>query len=478
MTISPPVAVLGAQTPRIQVAPPSVTSAGAEAVELAEAVGLHLDPWQRHVLDVALGERADSKWSAFEVGLWVSRQNGKGSVLEALELANLFLFDAELILHSAHEFKTAQEAFRRVLFLVENSDHLRKRVARVRTSHGEEGIELTTGARLRFVARSTGSGRGFSGDLVILDEAYNLGAEQMAALLPVLSARPNPQIWYTSSAAMASSTQLHRVRQRALAGGDARLCYFEWSAEESDDPADPDVWAQANPALGIRIEPEFVASEMAAMPLEVFRRERLGIPDAAPIVSNEVIIPEGAWAACEDAASVAAGPLVFAVDVTPSREWSSVCAASLRPDGRVHVEVVARAKGVSWVPDWLAERVAVHKPLGVVLDPSGPAGTLVPDLAARKVDVVLTGARDMAQACGRFLDAVLEGRLAHIGQEPLSEAVAGARRRTLGDAWAWARRDTSVDLSPLVGVTLAAWKLAQPAPEPAPPPRVVSLSDL
>ena len=83
------------------------------------------------------------------------RQNGKGAILEAIELAGLFLFGEQLILHSAHEFKTAQEAFRRVLQLVENTDHLRKRVARVRTSHGEEGIELTTGARLRFVARST-----------------------------------------------------------------------------------------------------------------------------------------------------------------------------------------------------------------------------------------------------------------------------------------------------------------------------------
>ena len=55
---------------------------------------------------------------------------------------SLFLFGAQLVIHTAHEFKTAQEAFRRVLFWVENNDWLRKKVARVRTSHGEEGIEL------------------------------------------------------------------------------------------------------------------------------------------------------------------------------------------------------------------------------------------------------------------------------------------------------------------------------------------------
>ena len=130
----------------------------------------------------------------------------------ARELAGLFLFGEQLILHSAHEFKTAAEAFRRVLALVEGSDDLRRHVKKVRTSHGDEGIELMTGQRLRFVARSTGSGRGFSGDCVILDEAYKLPREALGALLPTLSARPNPQLWYTSSAGHRDSEVLRGVR--------------------------------------------------------------------------------------------------------------------------------------------------------------------------------------------------------------------------------------------------------------------------
>jgi hypothetical protein len=57
-------------------------------------------------------ERADGKWAAFEVGLNVARQNGKGSILEARELAGLFLLGERLIIHSAHEFATSLEAFR------------------------------------------------------------------------------------------------------------------------------------------------------------------------------------------------------------------------------------------------------------------------------------------------------------------------------------------------------------------------------
>jgi hypothetical protein len=476
LTISPPGVLHGVQRPRVLVAPQSVTSAGAEAAELAESVGLFLDDWQRFALDVALGERADGRWSAFEVGLTVARQNGKGAILEARELAGLFLFDEQLILHSAHEFKTAQEAFRRVLFLVDNHDHLRKRVARVRTSHGEEGIELMSGARLRFVARSTGSGRGFSGDCVILDEAYNLGAEQMAALLPTLSARPNPQLWYTSSAPMASSAQLHRVRRRALDGGDARLAYLEWSAAEDADPADPLVWAQANPALGLRIDEEFVASEMAAMPLEAFRRERLGIPDV-PLAEQASAVPDVAWSACADAGSRIVGAAAFAVDVSLDRSHSVVSAVGRRADGRVHVETVRHDAGTDWVVEFVVGQLARHDNHGLGLDPAGPAGSLIPALVRAGVDPKLISGRALAQSCGRFLDLVVEGGLAHLAQPSLNAAVAGASRRRLGDAWAWQRRQ-GADICPLVAATVGLWVLEGVEAEPAAAPFVMSLGDV
>src|SRR6185437_5434049 len=111
----------GDQRPRLSSVPPSAWSEGDRVARLAAAAGLVLDPWQAFVLDQGLGRREDRMWAAFEVALIVSRQNGKGSILEALELAALFLddFGVELILHSAHEFKTAAEAFLRVRALVE-----------------------------------------------------------------------------------------------------------------------------------------------------------------------------------------------------------------------------------------------------------------------------------------------------------------------------------------------------------------------
>jgi hypothetical protein len=73
--------------------------------------------------------------------------------------------------------------------------------------------------------------------------------------------------------------------------------------------------------------------------------------------------------------------------------------------------------------------------------------------------LVETKTRDVVQATGQFYDAVAEGTVSHHDDAPLASALAGAQKRTLGEAWAWARRIVSVDISPLVAVTLAKWGL-------------------
>jgi phage terminase large subunit-like protein len=181
--------LMGVQTPRLFTAPPTcLSSAGQEAAELAAYAGLPLFPWQQHVLDVGLRERPDGQWSAFEVAVNVPRQNGKGGVIEARELAGLFLLKERLIIHSAHEFKTARVAFQRIQSLILGCPDLRKRVKRMLCNTTETSITLVTGECLQFIARSGGSGRGWTGDCNILDEDMILGDDAMGALMPTMSA--------------------------------------------------------------------------------------------------------------------------------------------------------------------------------------------------------------------------------------------------------------------------------------------------
>lgn len=445
--------VYGVQEPRISNVPEARWSLGEDAIELAASAGLELDPWQQTVLTGAMGETAVDQWAAFEVGLIVSRQNGKGSILEARELHALFCEPkTKLILHSSHEFKTAAEGFLRVKTLIDNTDALRKRVKRVRTSHGEEGIELNDGSRLRFVARSTGSGRGFSGDLVILDEAYALAATAMAALLPTLSARPNPQVWYTSSAGMVTSDQLRRVRDRGRSRKTSRLAYFEWSAPDESDPDNFEAWRAANPALGYRIRPEFIETERAALPDNEFLRERLGIwPDDG----SGAVIAAKVWQSLADPTSRPGDRLVFAADAAPDRLTAAIASAGMRDDDRIHTKVVDHRKGMGWLVPRIKDLVDRYRPAAVILDPAGPIGSIIAELIEIGVEPVLVTAREMAQACGVFHDDAINDRIRHTDQKMLTAALECATTRPLGDAWAWDRKVSTDDISPLVASTLA-----------------------
>ena len=442
----------GVQEPRIRSCPDYTSTAGPDVTRWLAAVGVNLDPWQALWLTDGLAMDAQGAWLNFEVAGIVARQNGKGEVLLARQLAGLFLFGERLIIHSAHEFKTASEAFQRLKNVVDASDELSSRVKITREGSGTQGIELKNGARIRFLARSKGSGRGFTCDCLILDEAYELGAAAMAAMLPTLSAVPNPQVWYASSAGMVESEQLNAVRVRGVAGDDPSLCYLEWSALRGADPTDRQAWAQANPALGYRVPETFIEREQRTMPPEEFDRERLSIWSDA---RAEAVIPMDAWEACRDELSEPVGRVFPALDIPPDRSTATIGVAGVRTDGRQHLEIAVREDGIAWVVPRLVEFQRNHRSHPVILDPAGPAGSLITDLDAAGVRYTLVTMREYGQACGALYDAVVAKNIAHRGdQPPLTAALLAAKKRSLGDAWAWDRKD-STDISPLVAVTLA-----------------------
>jgi hypothetical protein len=483
---------------------------GREAVELAASVGLVLDPWEAMVLEESLTPRKAlyyndvlrmhlPKYQAFEVGVVVSRQNGKGAILEARELAGLYLLGERMIIHSAHEFPTSLEAFRRILFWVENNDELRKQVHKVVYNHGEEGIEMLNGQRLRFRSRTKQGGRGFTGDCLILDEGMILKQDAVAALMPTLSARPNPQIWYTGSAGNLESQQLGRVRRRAhkaIQGGpesatwDNRLLYYEWAADtctefcafdcDAHDPVDsPETWAKTNPGYGIRISEEHIRAEHRSMDRENFLRERLGVGTWPIDDEGWTVIPEESWRGRADESSVPRAPYVFAVDVTPNLSHSCIVVCGEATKGREHVEITSSAKvydhrpGTDWVIPRLLELKEKWKPAAVVIDKQTQAGRFVDELIFHGIEPLCPAARDYAQACGAFFTSIVprDGNtpnLVHVNQPQLTKAMAGAAQRHLSDIWAWDKKTALTDISPLVAATLAKWGYMKTCTGPKP----------
>lgn len=436
------------------------------AVKLARFAGINLDPWQELLLRSMLRTAPESdRWASYENLLLVPRQNGKSLTLEAFDLAKLFLSPpGHMIMHTAHQLKTAKESFRHLQGLLRNVPELSGEIARINGTHGEEGFELINGSRLLFVARSvTGSGRGFSPDDVLFDEAYRLPAEAEEALVYAVSAKPNPQLVYASSTGFPESMVLWSLVQRGRAGGDESLMMAEWSADPSLDLTDEQqMWravAQSNPALGYRLTMEKTTTEwrkaLTQGRLEGFGRERCGLWAEARAHS---VFPNGTWELCAERSSqIDAETLpMFAAVVSTDRSSASIAACGSRPDGLPHLEVVQNAAGTDWIVPDLA-RMTARNGGSVVIDPGSPAGTLIEDLKAEGVKVHTCTAREYAQACGWVFDAVQNKELRHMGDPVLDAAVANADLRTLAGGFAWDLRAPRVDITPLVAVTLACW---------------------
>ena len=175
--------IKGSQVPTTSSAPDYASTLGAEIAELCALCGLVLDEAQRHIMDRGLGRLEDGQWAAPEVAIVVSRQNLKSVCLAARELAGLFLIGEKLIVHSAHEFATSLESFRLLVALIEEGD-LSKEIKSVSRSHGDEGIELHGGQRIRFRTRTRGGGGASRAIALLYDEAQMLAEDALAASLP------------------------------------------------------------------------------------------------------------------------------------------------------------------------------------------------------------------------------------------------------------------------------------------------------
>jgi len=498
----------GAQQARISSFPAYTSTSGDETIAVARMAGIEPDEWQQTELRHEMGESPDWKcpkcthraaepvpcpihpgepllhpWAAFECCDICSRQSGKSEKLVMRMLGGLFVVEEQLQIYSAHLFDTAMEIFRRLAFVVENCDDLRREVKHrgsklvgITRSHGQEGIELRDGRRIRFKARTGGGGRGFSADCLYLDEAMILPEVFLGATVPTLSARPNPQIWLAGSAPdeedpAHDGVVLAKRRARALAGGDASLAYFEHSAKANDDPRkddpgtvpaalldDPQQWALANPGLGIRISVEYVAQERRAMGDRQFAVERLGIgkyPDITGSAGGP--ISDEMWAALAEPSSRIESAHCFAFDVDPGQAWATLSAAGMRSDGLYHVGVVEHAKAIGWLVKSSKGWLERYPEARLVVDPRIDLANLLKELSDAGIQAVPTTASDYKDACGGFLQAVKDKRLRYMPPQPeLDAAITGATTKPLLDAWKWSRKSGAL-ITPLVSCTLALW---------------------
>lgn len=423
-----------------------------------------LMPWQRQVLEVALEINPDTGRLAYrQVVLTVPRQSGKTTLLLVLVLLRALAGRRQNIRYTAQTGSDARKKFIDDWKPILESSPFASQF-HPRLTNGHEALLFRNGSLFGLVATTKKTGHGGTIDLGILDEAFaHPDARLEQALGPAMITRPQPQLWVVSTAGTPEDSpylwgKVESGRQMAEAGVNEGVAYFEWSADEKADPADPATWWSCMPALGITVTEAAVAADFASMSLSEFRRAYLNQWVTA---LSDPVIPLEVWNGLADPASAMSGPVCFAFDVSPDRSRSAISAAGARSDGRIHTEVVEHRTGTGWLASRMAELVRDHHPRAVLCDPSGPAGSLLPDLERAGVVVTTVNAADHAKACGHLYDSATQGSLAHLGTLELATALDGATKRPLGDAWAWSRKSSSVDISPLVATTLAVWGASQ-----------------
>lgn len=402
------------------------------------------------------------------VVLSVPRRAGKTTLSLAVNLDHLDITSDQRAWYTAQRRETAAKLFRDewVPMLEPLS-----RLYRLRRSQGSEGVHKRRGSsRLQLFAPTADALHSTNADTVTVDEAWAFDVESGEALeggiRPAQLTRPWRQTWIVSAGGTVESTWWDRWLT-AGASGLPGVAMFDYGADPTDpgyDPADPAVWVGAHPTAGIAFGLDVLHREWAIRESDAaFERAYLNVWPRPSEVLAAAGVDLALWSAAARPSVSVTSVRAVAFDVAGDRSSAAVAVAGPGPDGATVVEVIDARRGVGWLAAAVRDARRAHPGARVVADSLVTAGVIA-ELRRVRVAVDPVGAGDHARACGAFLDALADGRLSHRAQAVLDDAVIGAARRPLGDAWLWSRARSGVDISPLVAVTLAAWSVAVAAP--------------
>lgn len=447
---------------------------GEDTVEFAARFGLKLDPWQQDLCRLWMRRGQGGKWCAGTWGISVPRQNGKNGTLEAVELFGMVVLGLRFM-HSAHEVKTARKHFRRMKeFFGEKRDdpharypELNALVKDVRSTNGQEAIYLWDAETredrgwIEVTARTGGAGRGFTNDMLVIDEAQHLEDDQLEALRPAISAAPSgdPVAIYMGTPPKPSALSEEgkgaafvRVRNGAVTGKSKRAAWMEFGVEADLDSltdleivelaADRSLWARVNPALGRRLFEQTLEDELGELGARSFARERLNV---WPVVKRDGrgCLDVIRWRGLSIGGADQGWPLAaVGLDMDPSsgRLWVAPCAFS---EAGVHVELLPDdllVDGSDAAVSWLFQRV--RRRLPVVIPADSPATVLAASLAAKKVKVHLLNGPEQVQASAAFEKAMRDKTLSHIDDPVLETCVRESEKDSYGRAGQWRLKRT------------------------------------
>lgn len=487
------------------------TSHGFAAIEFAEQM-LHMKlfPWQEWLLVHGLELNPDGTYRWRVVVVEVARQSGKTMILIVLALWHLYALKSRTVIGTAQDLANAEKVWKEAVALAQADEELAEMIPedgiylghpkQFQVIHNEDGKEVTS--EYRIAAATRRGGRGFSGDLILMDELREHQSwDSWAAVTNTMNARPRAQAWAFSNAPDALGVVLRYLRalahrelgwpdgdediQGEILGEISALPefedmpevgfdtgFFEWSMAPGLPRNDPDGLMHANPSCnhtevtencityralisGLRTSPAHIAEA------EICCRETtLGV--GGPFL-------EGSWVATTDetAAPSPESKIAVCVEVSNRREQTYIARAGLMPDGKAVVGVREDRSGTDWVVDYLKEN---RKSFAAVIIRSGaasPVQSLLAEMRNVRLPVVEWKGIEIPAAHGQMYDQLRDDQIRHLPHGGLDSAATSAVEKILpGGGWYVDYNKSPTDTAPLLAAIGAVWGLGSLPPTP------------
>lgn len=476
--------LLGVQSPRLFSIPDGDVARGEQAVKFVRMCGMTLYPWQEDALR-DLCRTDGGTWSARNALFVVPRQNGKGEVLVARELAGIYLFGEKTIFHSAHFMDTAIDAQKRLWEIIEENDALLEwwegefpGIPRKTTGNGKESITFPNGAMIYFRTRTKKSGRGLSVELLVLDECFDLPKETYNSLSKLTRAKENAQTIYISSPVNIEEHAhgvIFSAKRWAAIDGAPRTLFKEWSPDEDDDPFDQSTWAKCNPslvdegpgALLSDIEDEARGAKESSVMLDSFMIETLGagnwVPRDSDLVGHEPLVDLTEWGKKVGGVTQETFSSTLGAAVSPEGDKASLVVAAFEGDVVVLSVHPLTAFDRSKMVDAIVGAIDANplcRPLAVAFDPIGAASTLTQPLIKNRVFPEEMNGTQVSQSYELFMRLWTEGRIRHDGNPRWVDAWRVATERSRNGRYRSLER-FSGDVTILDAAMAATWALQE-----------------
>jgi len=456
--------LMGATKPRLQNIPLKGKSKLDDVKEIAALLNVTLLPYQEYVLKDMLTVDKSGNWVRKTNLLLIARQSGKTFLARMLILTHLLKWNTDVLIMSSNR-SMALETFRQVANALENNDHLKGMVKQIRHANGTESIEMLSGARLDVVAatRDGSRGRSISG-LLYIDEVREVSEEGYRAAMPVTRAHANAHTLLTSNAGDAFSLVLNGLRERALENPPKSFGFYEYSAPQYCKITDRKAWAQANPAMNYTISESALEESVATSPIENTKTELL----CMWISSLQSPFPPNSIEDCSDSSlRMSAGAYtVFAFDKSPSSRDAALVAGQILPDGKIGIGVLQTWESLVSVDELMIAKdikawADIYRPRQILHDKYATQTIADRLTAAGQICQDISGAQ-FYQACSDLLDATVNQKWLHAGQDLLITQFANVAAKTNDSSWRIVKRQSAGSVAIPISVAMTISQLLKP----------------